>query len=224
MDIDLDPWDPGGPPDEWITGLTRATEWLISLPAHIRGTMLKLMDLAIRGQEVDLKREDLKLRQGEALQAARQYTLDRRRLNWSKPTTVAAVVVALVSLASVPHMIGLKMPDLSHLTAVSSPSPAVSTPSTVVSHAVTLQRGASAKGHRGCWTSGCSYMVISGSGFAPSSTVTITCDYGIAHIIDRYHAKTDKNGNLTTTECYVGFSHQDVWATINGVQSNTVRW
>ena len=99
------------------------------------------------------------------------------------------------------------------------PPPTTSTPPPP-RQSVTLTKGASADGQPGCTVSACAFMTVSFSGFS-GGTHTITCDASTAGDQPFY---TYTTAATVSSYCYYGYSGQQVWVTVDGVQSNVVTW
>ena len=87
---------------------------------------------------------------------------------------------------------------------------------------VSLKKGGSAQGKPGCSSSYCRYLEISFSNYS-SATHTIVCrasggDEG------GYYTYTRSGTSGKSAVCYYGFPGRTVWATVDGVSSNKVKW
>jgi len=92
------------------------------------------------------------------------------------------------------------------------------------SHSVILSKGSSAQGRPGCTVAACAYMVVTGRGFTPNTSVTVECGSDADGIWYSYYARVGADGTTTTASCYFGYPGQVAWARINGIESNHVTW
>ena len=83
---------------------------------------------------------------------------------------------------------------------------------------VTLTKGGSAQGRSGCTSSACAYLVASYSNFGGGSH-QIVCHASNAPAFYAYTTASNP-----TSACYYGYPGQTVWVTVDGVESNRIRW
>ncbi len=83
---------------------------------------------------------------------------------------------------------------------------------------VSASKGGSAQGRSGCTSSACAYLVVSFSNFGGGAH-TVTCNASNTGEWYRYTTSA-----TTTAYCYYGYPGQTVWATVDGVGSNSFRW
>ena len=82
---------------------------------------------------------------------------------------------------------------------------------------VSVSKGGSAQGRPGCSSSACAYVVVSFANFSGGNH-SISCESSVGHIYGPY------SGGTPSAVCYFGYPGQTVWATVDGVRSNDLRW
>jgi hypothetical protein len=101
------------------------------------------------------------------------------------------------------------------------PTPAPTAPPPSVS----VSKGGSAQGQSGCSSSACRYVQISWANFGSGATVSVQCWSDVDSIPFYSFTKASNGaGAGSDARCYFGFPGRNVWAVVNGVQSNRVVW
>ncbi len=99
-----------------------------------------------------------------------------------------------------------------------TPTPTPAPPKPTVS----VSEGASAQGQPGCSSSACHYLNISWANFG-SGGHTFTCHSN--HAGDESFSTFNRSGaGGSVASCYFGWNGSQVWATVDGVNSNTITW
>ena len=104
-------------------------------------------------------------------------------------------------------------------------SPATTALAASTTQQVTLSRGPTADGATGCAGAGCTYFLISASGFESSTALTVECFVDGAFFYS-FEATTNAAGSYeTATFCYADTaSYETAEVIVGGVRSGEVPW